>query len=202
MTFALTSIVSRADLLMLTSLSNLDEVGIFAGGQTLASIPQLIGTYLAIVFGPKVMPYYRSGRLYPFIRKAQAALAAASVLVLIGAFWNRELLASRILPSSFAPSANVILILLPAALASMSTLPLVVTFLMFVHPRFLIAMECVLLPFVLAAYAVMIPRQGATGAAIVTSTFILFKSAIALWMTFRWSRPLLPSPPSSGERAG
>lgn len=188
LTFALTSLVSRADLLMLTSLSTLDEVGIFAGGQTLASIPQLIGTYLAVVLGPKVMPYHRAGRLYPLLIQVQCLLGVASALVLVGVYSQQDLVLSLVLPTSFAPSATVILILLPAALASMSTIPLVVTFLLFVRPAFLIVMECILLPFVIAAYCLLIPRHGATGAAIVTSAFILLKSVIALAMTFRWAR--------------
>ncbi|HEY6564619.1 MAG TPA: hypothetical protein VIY86_08995, partial [Pirellulaceae bacterium] len=186
-TFALTALVGRLDVILLSMFSTLDEVGIYTGGQTLALVPQLFGTYLAIIFGPKVMPYVLAGGFRPFLKTVQFSLAVACCVILIAMFLGREWIAAHILPRSFAASMHVILILLPAALASMSTFPLVVTFLMFVKPKFLIAMECALLIPVVVLYLVFIPRYGAVGAASVTTGFILLKSAIALWMTFVWA---------------
>lgn len=184
----LTSLVARMDVFLLSTLTTIDEVGIFAGGQAIASIPGLIGMYAGIVFSPKVMPYWRAGKFYDLLRKTQALLIGISAISYGLIFWYRDFLMAHLLPESFGPSANVILILLPGAFAGMTSFPLVIVFLMFVCPRFLIRLECVLLPWLLIAYVALISNYGAVGAAVATAGLSLIKTLIAQYVAFQWAR--------------
>ena len=187
-TFCLASTLGRLDVLLLSSLAGAAEVGIFSAGQTFAMVPQLAGSYLAVVFAPRVIPYYHSGQLPAFFDRFQTAIitcclvayAVAGVVVGWGAAW--------LLPASFARSAGVILTLLPGTLAGLATFPLTITLIMFLRPRFLFLMDCLVFPLMTALYFEIIPRHGAAGAAWVTSAFSVIKALIALGAARRWAR--------------
>lgn len=187
-TFALAALISRMDLFLLARWTNLRETGIFAAGQTVAWIPQLLGMYLAIVVGPRVMPAWDQQRLYPLMKYFQLGLGVAALagyaLVTIGLRW----LGPVIFPAAFLKSRAVIQALLPGALAGFLTFPLVLTALMFLRPRFLFLVDCVVLLPALGLYALVIPRFGAVGAAWVTTSINITRAAIAQIAAWRCAR--------------
>lgn len=186
-TFSLTALGSRIDIFFLTSLGTLSEVSRFAAAQTLALIPQLLGTYIGVVMSPQIMPRYTAGTFRPLLARSQVTLGAVGGLMLALGWWGTNAVIAGIMPDTFADAAPVVRVLLPSAVASFTTFPLIVAFLMFVRPRFIISMEIVLLPLVAAAHAWAIPRWGAVGAAFVTSIFIIGKSIAAWLIAFRWA---------------
>ncbi len=187
-TLIVSMLVSKLDVFLLTSFSTMDEVAIYSGGQTLASIPLMLGTYLAIVLNPKVMPYGKAGRFFPLLRDVQLSLLCFGILVYAVVFTFREPITNRLLPDSFVGSQNVFLVLLPMTLAGMMSYPLTIAFLMYVRPRMLISMECLLLLPTLIAYCIAIPRYGALGAAVVTAVAGIVKSIIAQGAAFYWGQ--------------
>jgi len=188
LTFACAGILARADLFLLTILADLTEVGLFSGAQVYAIIPELLGTYLAVVFSPRVMPLLRRGEFVPFYRRVQLALlivAAASLLLALPlARWLGPLL----LPPEFAASVGIVLALLPGALASFITFPLTLPFLMFLRPRLLLTVDLVTAPLLLIAYIMAIREHGAIGAAWVTSLSRVIKAGIAQVASWRLVR--------------
>lgn len=188
LTFSVAALVSRVDVFLLASWSNLREVGLFSAAQTFAYIPQLLGTYLSIILSPRVMPYWREGRFLSFFRKFQSAMFAACAFLYVAALLTIKTAGPLILPRSFQASQSVILILLPGALAGLLTFPLTITFLLFVRPRFLITMDCIALPLMILLYGYAIHGYGATGAAWVTSGSFVVKALIAQVEAWRLAR--------------
>ncbi len=184
-TLVVSSVIARIDIFALTALGSIDEVGLYAAGQTIASIPILLGTYLGVILSPKVMPYCRDGSFLPLLCRVQLVLGVLSVLGYAIVLYRGQYIADLLLPTSFAPSSRIIFILLPATLAGMTSFPLTVSFLMFVRPRFLVTVDLILLPFLLLAFALAIPRHGAIGAAAVTTAFGILKTCLAQTAAFR-----------------
>jgi O-antigen/teichoic acid export membrane protein len=187
-TVGLWMLISRLDIFLLTLRSTMSEVGLFSGGQAFAAIPELIGYYLAVILSPRIMPDYREGRFFAFFWRFQLASFVVCVMIYLTAVLSMDSLSPYFLPASFAPSADVILILLPGTLASMMAVPLAGWFLMFMRPRFLFATYCITAPVVVVLYLYAIEQYGAIGAAWVTSTCRLILSVIAQVVTWKWSR--------------
>jgi O-antigen/teichoic acid export membrane protein len=187
-TLLITSVIARIDVLALTAYCTIEDVGLYSAGQTIAMIPMLFGFYLCVILSPKIMPYCRSGKFFGLLWRVQTALVGMSVVGYAVLLWNSKLVTEYLLPHSFAPSYQVIYILLPATLAGMTSLPLAVSFLMFIRPKFLVTVDLILLPFLLLGYALTVPRHGAVGAAVVTCSFGIIKTGIAQFETFRLAR--------------
>jgi O-antigen/teichoic acid export membrane protein len=187
-TFAVTASVGRLDVFLLTSWSSLSEVGIFAGGQVFALIPELVGGYLAVVLGPRVVPYCREGKFASFFRRFQFVMMVGCALLYVAAFFTLKFVGPILLPAAFKRSGSVLLILLAGALASMAAFPLTYTFLLFVRPRFLFKMDLFALPLLLILYYYVIPQYGAVGAAWVTSGSRLIKAGIAQGVAWKSAR--------------
>jgi O-antigen/teichoic acid export membrane protein len=185
LTLLVSSLVSRIDVFTLSGLSSIEDVGLYAAGQTIASIPLLLGYYLSVVLSPKVMPMYAAGTLRSLLIRVQSLLFCVAVCSFLLFYFVRSTVVEPTLPASFAASADVIYLLLPSTLAGMTSFPLVVPLLMFVRPRFLVMMELVMLPVQLASYFIVIPVYGATGAAVCTTLFGIVKTAIAQREAFR-----------------
>jgi hypothetical protein len=178
-TLLISALVAKLDILLLAWMGSTQELGVYAGGQTISSIPILIGSYMGIVLNPKVMPACRNGNFFSLLRNVQLPLFAGCLVTYIIVFIFREHIRDDILPERFRASADIILILLPCTLASMTSYPLAITFLMFVSPRLLIYLECSMLVPLVLAYAVAIPCFGSWGAAVVTSVAGLIKTCVA-----------------------
>jgi O-antigen/teichoic acid export membrane protein len=189
LTFSLAAFVARLDIFLVSTWSSIRETGIYSAGQTFALVPQLVGTYLAIVLSPRVMPYWQHGQLGGFFRRMQVILFAGAGLIYVFAVIALPRLGPLLLPARFAAAQPVILVLLPGALAGLITFPLTITVVMFLRPRFLLVMDCVALPVVLLLYRWSIPAYGAVGAAWVTSGACVIKAAIAQFVAWSSVRP-------------
>jgi O-antigen/teichoic acid export membrane protein len=201
LTFGLAAALNRLDLFLLSAWSTIHEVGLFAGGYTLAVVFDLLGAYLSVVLSPRVMPYWREGRFTAYYRRFQrACLIGCGCLYLLTALVF-PLLASALLPPSYQPSAGVFLALLPGTMAALATFPLTLTFVLFVRPRFLFVMDALSAPVLVLLYAWAIPRHGAVGAAWVTSLARLLKLSFAQVVAWRWAGAPCPVPSSGGAVA-
>jgi O-antigen/teichoic acid export membrane protein len=187
-TFSLSALISRMDLLLVSRWGGLKEAGYYSAGMAFAMIPQLLGLYMSVVFGPSIMPRIRNGTFYPMFRSTQLLIFAlvAGVYAAFLIFWG--VLAPVVLPARYLHSAAVIKALVPGALAGMATFPLTLSFIMFTRPRFLFTMDCVSFPFLLVLYWYAIRHFGSAGAAWVTSFAALARATIAQAMAWRWAR--------------
>ena len=199
LTFAVTSTVARLDVFLITFLTDIHEVGIFSGGYIFTLIPELLGSYMAVVLSPRVMPYLREGRFCSFFQKFQSACIVGAIGIYIAALCMMGWIGQYLLPEDFARSSHIILILLPGALAAMITFPLTISFLMFVRPNFLLKLEIATLPFMAVAYGWAIPTHGAVGAAMVTSGFRVFKAAVSQRVAWKLARQARDEGPSCSD---
>ena len=179
LTFSVSALVNRADIFLVASWSTLREVGLYSAAQTFAFVPQLLGTYLSVLLSPRIMPRWQAGQFSGFFRGFQLGMFAVCAIIYGAAVVLINSAGQRILPPSFISSQRIILILLPGALAGLLTFPLTLTFLLFVKPRFLVAMDCIALPFMILLYRYAIREHGAVGAAWVTSVSFVLKALIA-----------------------
>lgn len=190
-TLVVSTLIAKLDVFMLTWLSSIDEVALYFGGQTLASIPIMLGTYLAIVLNPKVMPYCKAGKFFPLLRDVQLSLVLFGIAAYSLVYLFREPITTHVLPADFARSRDVFLVLLPMTLAGMISYPLTIAFLMYVRPHMLLQMECLILLPTVIGYAIAIPHYGAIGAAVVSATAGIVKTIIAQCAAFYWSHKSL-----------
>ncbi|MGB8472936.1 MAG: hypothetical protein WCE61_02485 [Candidatus Acidiferrum sp.] len=188
LTFGLGALLSRLDIFLVSTWSSISEAGIFGAAQVFALIPQMLGTYMAVVYSPRLMPYLRDGKFADFFRQFQTIMIAFCVVIFALAFPALKFFGTWVLPGRFVTAHSAILVLLPGALAGLATFPVTITFLMFVRPRFLFTLDCIVLPFVILSYAYAIPRYGAIGAAWVTSGSCVTRAAIAQLTAWRWLR--------------
>jgi len=197
LTFCLASLLARIDLFLLSSYVPMAEVGILSAAYVLVLGFELLGTYLAVVYSPRVMPLCSEGRFGVFYRRFQTRLLTACVALFVLAVLGIRFLGSVVLPPSFDAAAPVFLILLPGSLGALATFPVTLAFVMFIRPRFIFALDCLSLPVLLAAYAYAIPRHGAMGAAFVTSTGRLIKAIVIQLVA--WRQTITLGIPQSGS---
>jgi len=191
-TFAFSALLSRADLLLLTQYSTLEQVGLFAAAQVLAQIPELLGSYLAVVVSPKVAPASHAGTLLGLMARVQGGLLALSLLVLLSGF-GLLYFGAAWLPKGYAGSAQVLVFLLAGSLAAMCAFPVAIPYLMFVKPDFIFKLDLYTLPLLLAAYYFAIPEAGAIGAAWVSGGARLLKLGLMQACAWNWARQGLPA---------
>ena len=193
-TFGLSAVISRMDLFLVSRWGSLREAGLFAGGQSLAIFPQMIGLYLSVVFGPSIMPKLADGSFFAYFRLVQKwlLLFALVALAAFAALWPS--LAHVLLPARYLQSSATIQALIPGALAGMVTFPLTLSFVMFIRPRFLFTVDCIAFPVLLPLYFFAIHRFGAPGAAWVTTGAALTRASIAQTMAWKWASASAGSP--------
>jgi O-antigen/teichoic acid export membrane protein len=187
-TFGLATLLSRLDIFLLSKWSTLNEVGIFSAGQVIAWVPVLIGTYLAVVLTPRIMPLRRDGQFNSFYRKFQPALLGACVLCYLLARVVIPVIGPILLPRAFSRSLPIIFVLLPGAFAGLATFPLTLNFVMLTRPKFFFVMDSISLPILILLFFYAIPRYGAIGAAWITSIANITRASIAQVMAWQWSR--------------
>ena len=186
-TFAFSASLSRIDVLLLGKFGSLEHVGIYAAGQVFAQIPELLGTYLAVVFSAKIAPACASGQFPALLRKVQTACWSAAVLLWGGAFALVQI-GTPWVPAAYADSTTIMLVLLPGTLAAMCAFPVAIPYVMFVRPRFIFLLDLVTLPIVLLAYYLAIREAGAVGAAWVTGLTRFIKLSAIQYVAWRWAR--------------
>lgn len=187
-TVSLGAVINQMDIVMLGWLAPLEQVGIYAAGQVIASIPTLLGTYLGIVLMPKIIPYCHSGTFHAFFKKVQILLLAAAVIgyFIVVQMW--DWVVPALLPTAYVASGKILFILLPATLAAMATVPLALGFVLFVNKRLLFLVDCAVFPSLLVAYSVVIPRYGDVGAAWITCGSFFLRSGLVQFFAWRWAR--------------
>jgi O-antigen/teichoic acid export membrane protein len=188
LTFALGAIISRIDLFLVSRWSSMRQAGMLSAAQVFALVPQMLGLYLSVLVGPRIMPQIKQGTFWDFFRRTQTLLlvAAAGFYLAFAVSW--PLWSSHLLPHKFADSGAIIQVLMPGALAGLATFPLTLAFVVFTRPRFLFTMDCISLPGLAVAYYLAIPRYGAMGAAVVTTSVNVLRAAIAQGMAWKWAR--------------
>lgn len=172
------TLIGRMDILLLSFLGGVGNAGIYSAAQVVALVPQLIGSYIAVVFSPRIMPMWENGTLRKRYREFQIATSACAICVYLIALMAIPALSGALFPQAFQRSGPAILALLPAGLCALVNFPLTILLLLFQKPRFLVAMDCVSLPVLLIAYYFAIRAYGVIGAAVVTTTAALVRTAI------------------------
>jgi O-antigen/teichoic acid export membrane protein len=182
------TIIARMDLFLVSMIAGVREAGIFSAAQAIALVPQLVGTYVAVVFSPRIMPMWEAGTLKSLYWRFQAAITALAIGAFVIAWFSMHGFAQWIFPASFARSGEAILVLLPAGLAALVNFPLTILLLLFLRPKLLFVLDCILLPALVGAYVWVIPHYGAIGAAAVTSAVALLKTAIMQGLAWKLLR--------------
>lgn len=179
------ALVSRLDILILTSSGRAAEVGLFGVANTVALVPTLLGAYLSPIFAPRIAPLCRDGRFNAFYRSTQAALWIGGALLAAAGFLAAGVLIETILPIRYAGSAEIIRVLLPAGIAGFLIFPLTIHFLMFYAPRTFLALDALSLPALIPAYIWAARQHGALGVAWVTTVSTVLKAAVAQLIALR-----------------
>jgi len=172
------SVTSRMDLFLLSASAGSYQAGLFSAAQTMTVSFQLLGMCLGVVFAPRVMPLWETGRLYSVYARFQLLTTLLAGVCYVLALAAGAAITSRIVPASFGGTSTLVLILLPASLTSLINFPWTVSFLMFTRPRFLMCFDAGALLILGFVYWQAVERYGAAGAAAVTSVFALFKTSV------------------------
>lgn len=183
-TYGISALIGRLDLLCLAEISRIEEVGMYAGGQVFAMIPDMLGSYVAVVLAPRLMGYWREGVLRRLL-KALLLWGGALSLLLVAASWLARPALTALFPPAFRPSSQVFLILLPGSLAAMLAFPLAIPFLMFAQPRRILLIDLWTLPVVAGLLVALTARYGAAGAAWAATLSRLGKIALIQWAAWR-----------------
>lgn len=124
------------------------------------------------------MPMLEEGTLRKLYKEFQTAIAVCAVVLFMLAVVHVPNLTGDVFPAAFRRSSPVILVLMPAGLCALVNFPLTILVLLFTRSRFLVQLDCALLPVLLLAYLWVIPLYGVIGAAAVTTTAALGKKTV------------------------
>ncbi len=199
--FGVTAVVSRLDVLLLASRSTPAQLGFYGAAWTIATVPEILGAYLAPVFAPRILPACKAGVFSHFFRRFHV-LAFALVAGVLGlALLVGKPALALLLPAKYAPSIHLVFILIPGTLAMASFLPLTFNFLMLTSPRTFVVLDAIAAPLLIAAYVALLPAHGAVGAAWITCVYRLAKSAIVQARAFALAASPLECRPAGEARA-
>jgi O-antigen/teichoic acid export membrane protein len=187
-TVSVTSLVSRFDLLFLALRASPVQLGLYGGALTLATIPEILGAYLAPVFLPRILPACRDGSFPELFRRLNPRIWAACAAMLVGMLLVGRPVLTRLLPASYAATADLVLILLPGTLALASFFPLTLNFLMLKRPGFFLIFDLAAAPVLAASYYFLAPVHGAIAVAWITCLYRLVKAATAQGVAYRLVR--------------
>ena len=84
------NLVGRMDLFILSASASLGSAGIFAAGQSFASVPWLVASYLSVVLSPRILPHMEAGTCREFYLRVQIVLTAVAVLAIVLAIAGDE----------------------------------------------------------------------------------------------------------------
>jgi O-antigen/teichoic acid export membrane protein len=172
------SVVSRLDVFLLALRSNPVQLGLYSAALTIATIPEILGAYLAPVFQPRIFPSCKAGTFRGLFRRVHLAVYAVVGALFAFVFLAGRPLLSRLLPLEYEPSIGLVLILIPGTLAVASLFPLTLSFLLMMRPRTFLIVESVAAPILVASYFWLTPAGGALAAAWITCVYRLLKAAI------------------------
>jgi O-antigen/teichoic acid export membrane protein len=182
------SIAGRMDVFFVSSWGGVAEAGIYGVALNFALVPQLLGTYAAAVFSPRILPMWREGKLSEKYLKYQSLLAGIAVVLFLLALLCIGPLGSILLPEAYRRSRTVIVFLLPMGLAALINFPMTIPLLLYTYPKVLLLADLLAIPIAAAAYILAIPGNGATIAAMITSGFALLRLAFYQGLAYRLLR--------------
>ena len=182
------SVRDKMDVYFLAAWSSVEQVGIFSAARALAMVPELAGMYLGILFSPRIMPLHQQKRLYSLFKTVQIGLTVFAIGVVVVVIFAVEFIDQSWIPTGYASSVTVFLVLLLGAMTGFLSHPLVAPFLMFVRPRFHLYLDLTVMPLMVVGYAYAIDAEGAIGAAWVTTGARILLAGIAHSATWRWVR--------------
>lgn len=182
------SIASRMDVFFVSTLGGVGEAGIYGAAQMFALVPQLFGTYASAVFSPRILPMWRAGKLVRTYFRSQAMLLAIAVCAYVIVLLAIGPLGSRLLPAGYQRSQTVILLLVPAGLASLVNFPFTIPLLLYTHARLILTADLIGIPLAAAAYLFAVPGRGAVAAAAVTASIALLRLLFYQGLAWRMLR--------------
>lgn len=184
----ISSLVSRLDVFLLALLSTPAQLGLYGAALTIATIPEILGAYLAPVFLPRILPACKAGTFFGFFRRFHLLVyLVAGALLALGLLAGKPLL-SLILPARYALSIDLVRILLPGALAAASFFPLTLNFVLLTRPRIFILVDGLAAPLLVLSYYLFVPAYGAVAAAWITCLHRLLKAAIVQTAAYALAR--------------
>jgi O-antigen/teichoic acid export membrane protein len=199
LTFGVSSLVSRLDLFLLAFRGNPVQLGLYGAALTIATIPEILGSYLAPVFLPRILPARMEGRFYSMFRHFHLiAFCCAGVMVMLTLLVAKPVL-SIVLPLKYAKSIGLVQILLPATLVAATIFPLTLNFLMLTRPRVFLMVDLAAAPFMAIAFFWLAPSHGAVGVAWISAGFRVVKTIVVQTIAFRLARmdnQRAPTPPA------
>jgi O-antigen/teichoic acid export membrane protein len=187
-TFGVSSLVSRLDVFLLALRSTPVQLGLYGAALTIATIPEIIGAYLAPVFLPRILPSCKAGAFFNQFRRFHLlAFAVVSVAFALALIAGRPVM-SVFLPVKYTPSIFLVLVLLPGTLAAASFFPLTLNFMMLIRPRSFLIVDSVAAPFLIVAYFFLAPVYGALAVAWITCAHRFVKAAIVQVWAYRLAK--------------
>lgn len=198
-TIVVGTLMSKMDVYVLSARAGIDEVGLFAAAAAVAMIPELFGTYFAVVVAPRIMPAVQQGRFLAMYRRIQGGLLMVAVGCMAVAWFALPPLLEMFFPPHFAAAAPVALVLLLGAFGGMLAYPVLVPYLLFQRPSFMLTLDGVLLLPTLAAFVWAVGEHGAMGAAWVTAATRILRTVIAHRFAVRSVKEAVPPPPGGPQ---
>lgn len=192
--FVFSILTSKLDLLMLAFLVPPSETGLYAAALNLAIVAEFAGAFLLVVYYPRILEWYRLGRL----RAVLMQFLLVAVPLAVAAAWLGVLYAEPIILTIFGPafagSAPLFAVLLPCALFMMVVQPVAAPFINLRAPHVLCAVEAIGLAVAVVGIAFAVSRFGAVGAA---WAIVIVRSAVGafilLWALVRARPDELPA---------
>jgi O-antigen/teichoic acid export membrane protein len=177
-TYGVSALIARFDVMIFAVFGSPSQLGLYGSAMTLATIPEIVSTYLAPALLPKIGQYSEDGVLATFYKRFHLSLYA---LMLVGygvALLALPQLGPHILPSKYQPAITIVLWLLPGTLATASIFPLILNLLMLRNSRVLLIFDCIAIPCLVFGYRYA-ALKGVIQVAAVTTIFRLVKAAVA-----------------------
>lgn len=172
------TVLASLDMFALALLSNPTQLGIYRAALTVALLPELFGTFLAQVFSPRITGYCREGTFSQVFARFQTGAFVAGIVIVLAGLLLAEPVIALLFPAKYGASTEVIMMLLPAGAAGLIAFPLAVSFLAFFALRKIFLVDCLMAPFMVAAYYGAASTGGALSVAAVTAVSRLLKALI------------------------
>jgi O-antigen/teichoic acid export membrane protein len=162
----LAALYEGLDVFLLRWLTNERQVGIYAGALTLAMIPDFLNGAVQTVIAPKIAPAHSAGEFPSLFKRYLRYALPLGAIALLGALILGGPIIRGLLSNRFADSVDAFKILVVATIFDVVITPLPAALVAFVAPRFVSIVNLVGLVIVAGGGLILIPRYGATGAAI------------------------------------
>jgi O-antigen/teichoic acid export membrane protein len=192
-TFSVSSVVSRLDMFFVALRATPAALGLYSSALTLATIPEILGAYVAPALLPRILPACKDGSFPALFRRVHAWIAAAAAAACMAAAIAWKPVFGGLLPPRYRAASRLVIILLPGTLAAASYFPLTLNFLMLRRSQVFLIVDTLAAPVLIAGYYFLAPVQGVAAAAWITTLHRLVKAAAAQTAAARMSRATIDS---------